>query len=71
MVILGICVMCKKKIKVDMVSAKKVDGLWLCGAGCIDKFLKEKKKWTPAGWDELCHLQVLYEERRWIGSKAS
>ena len=69
MAILGICVMCRKKVNDDKVTAEKIDGLWLCGAKCVDKFLKEKKKWTPAGWDELC--QLLCEEHRWASGKAN
>lgn len=60
MAILGICVMCRKKVNDATITARKINGLWLCDAKCAAKFLKEKKKWTSAGWTELCHL--LYEE---------
>ena len=66
---LGICVMCRKKIEEDKITAKKIDGLWLCSTVCEDNFLNEKKKWTPARWDELC--QLLYEEHQCLCSKAT
>ncbi len=69
MAIYGICVICRKKVNDDTVKVEKIDGLWLCGAKCVDKFLKEKKKWTPGGWVELC--QLLYEEHEWAGGKAN
>lgn len=67
--ILGVCVMCKKRITEDKEKVREIDGLWLCGSGCANKLLKEKKQWTPAGWHELC--QLLYEEYRWVGGKTS
>lgn len=69
MAILGICVMCRKKVNDDTIAARKINGLWLCDNKCAAKFLKEKKKWTPEGWIELCHL--LYEEHEWAGGKAN
>lgn len=64
-----ICVICRKKIEEDKVTAEMVDGLWLCGDVCKDKFLNEKKKWTPNRWDELC--QLLYEEHQCLCGKAA
>lgn len=43
MAISGIYVMCRKEFEDDMVTAEKIDDLWLCGANCVNKFLKEKK----------------------------
>ncbi len=60
----GICPVCNKKIKNHDALARKIDGLWLCGISCVDRFLKEKKKWTPKDWDALCSMQALYEERK-------
>lgn len=62
--IIGICVVCNQKIKKQKVTAKKIDGLLLCGLVCTGKFLKEKKKWTSEKWDELCKMQALYEVRK-------
>ena len=59
-----ICVVCNKKIKEDNLKAKKLDGLWVCSSNCLSKFQKEKKKWTPEEWDELCKMQASYEERK-------
>lgn len=61
--IIGICVVCNQKI-IEKAMAKRVDGLWLCSEDCISRFLKEKKKWSPENWGELCKLQALYEERK-------
>ena len=61
---IGICTVCNKKIKNDDLIARKIDGVWLCGYSCIEKFLEEKKMWTPNDWGELCKLQILYEERK-------
>ena len=62
--IIAICVVCNQKIEKGKLSAKKIDGLWVCGLGCMDKFFEEKKKWRPENWGELCKLQAFYEERK-------
>lgn len=59
-----ICPMCSKNIKKNNLVTRPIDGLWLCSDGCIDKFLKEKKKWTPNAWNALCNMQILYERKR-------
>ena len=46
----GICVVCNRKIKKDKLKAMKIDGFWICGSNCIDKFLKSRRMWTPEGW---------------------
>lgn len=61
---IGICPVCNKKIKNDDLIARKIDGLWLCSINCIDKFLKEKKRWNPEEWHKLCNLQASYAERK-------
>ena len=62
--IIGICVVCNRKIQRENKMARQLDGLWVCGSSCMSKFLKEKKKWTADNWDEICKLQALYEERK-------
>ena len=59
-----ICVVCRKNIKKDKLSARKIEGFWVCSSHCTNKFLKEKKMWTPKEWGELCKMQALYEERK-------
>ena len=60
----GICVVCNRNVKKDKLASRQIDGLWVCSSGCIDKFLKEKKKWIPENWEQLCRMQALYEERK-------
>ena len=50
MAVLGNFVKYRKRVNDDRIRAEKIIGLWLCGANCADKFLREKKKWTHAGW---------------------
>ena len=49
MAVSGNFVMYRKRVNDDRRRAEKIIGLWLCGANCADKLLKEKKKWTHAG----------------------
>lgn len=58
------CVVCNKKVIKENKEARKIDGLWICCMRCIDKFLKEKKKWNSENWDEICKMQLLCEERK-------
>lgn len=58
------CVVCNRKINEGKSKAKQLDGLWICGLNCVNKFQKEKQKWTPEEWDELCKMQALYEKRK-------
>lgn len=67
--ILTVCVMCRKRIEGNKVTARQIDGLWLCSTVCKDNFLNEKKKWTPARWDELC--QLLSEEHQCLCSRTT
>ena len=60
----SVCVVCNKKVKRDKLKAMKIDGFWICGSNCIDKFLKAREMWNPKGWDEVCKMQMLYEERK-------
>ena len=59
-----ICVVCNKNIKEDELKARNIDGIWVCSSNCLSKFRKEKKKWAPEKWDELCKMQASYEERK-------
>ena len=62
--VIGTCVVCNKKIIEDNKAARTIDRLWVCSPGCADKFLKAKKQWAPQNWDEICKMQLLYEERK-------
>ena len=62
--IIGNCVVCNQKIKKEKMTAKRIDDLWVCGLGCRNKFLKEKRRWIPKNWVELCKMQAIYEERK-------
>lgn len=68
--IVGICVVCNRKVNKNNKVTRKIDGLLVCCSGCVDKFIKEKKKWTSENWEAICRLQVLYEERKKIETKA-
>lgn len=61
---IGICVVCNKRIEKGSKTARMIDGVWLCNLHCLDKFLEEKKKWTPENWVSICRMQALYEERK-------
>ena len=41
----SVCVVCNKKVKRDKLKAMKIDGFWICGSNCIDKFLKAREMW--------------------------
>ncbi|MFC1925350.1 hypothetical protein ACFLW2_01475 [Chloroflexota bacterium] len=59
-----ICVVCNQKVKDGNSVAMTIDGLWLCSLGCINKFLKEKRRWKLENWQELCKMQVSFQERK-------
>lgn len=61
---IGVCTVCNKNMKKANLRARKIDGLWLCGHGCTDKFLQEKKKWPSKEWNKLCQMQALYVEQK-------
>ena len=66
-----ICVVCNKNMKDDKLKASYIDGLWVCGSNCLSKFEKEKKKWTPEEWNELCKMQASYEEQKRVEISAA
>ncbi len=58
-----ICAICDKEIPKGKMTATKIDGLWVCGFGCISKFQKGKKKWTSGEWEELRERQTSFEQQ--------
>lgn len=65
------CAVCSRDIERDNLIARRVDSFWVCSTKCVNKLLKEKKMWTPKGWDELGKIQALYDERKRAGITAT
>ena len=62
--VMGNCAICDREIRSSRLKAKKIDGLWVCGFGCMLKIKNERRKWVPGNWAELCRIQSLYEEHK-------